>query len=71
MIDRLLNRLRRAGHRPVSEATAARQRAEADLERIRSETPHYAALGNSLRSIREANHLTELFYSNRHPGGDA
>lgn len=34
-----------------------------DLERTKAETAHYAALGDSLREIRERNHLTELFLS--------
>lgn len=52
--------------RTDSEATAARKRAEADLERVHSETAYYAALAESLRQLREANHLTELFFTNRH-----
>lgn len=56
-------------HDQVSEATVARQRAEAQLARTHAETPYYAALGHSLRDLREANHLTELFFTNRHPRG--
>ena len=59
------NWLRRS-HPPVSEATLARRKAEADLERTKAETAYYAALGESLRQLREANHLTELFFVNRH-----
>ena len=44
------------------EGTEARRRAEEALERTMAETPKYAALGRALREIREANHLTELFY---------
>lgn len=57
----------------IAEAQAARERAEAQLERARAETERvaaetqfYAALGESLRELREANHLTELFFVNRH-----
>jgi L-fucose isomerase-like protein len=52
--------LRRHRHemRP-SEATRAREKAEADLERIRAETPMYAALGRILREIREENHIRQ------------
>lgn len=53
-------------HETVSEATVARQRAEAELERVQAETAYYAALGRSLRELREANHLTELFFTSRH-----
>jgi hypothetical protein len=52
--------------RTDSEATAARKKAEAELERVQAETAYYAALGESLRQLREANHLTELFFVNRH-----
>lgn len=53
-----------------SEATRARKRAEVELERVKAETPQYAALGDSLRDLRERNHLTELFMQiphRRHP----
>ena len=50
----------------VSEATVARQRAEKQLEQTHAETAYYAALAQSLRELREANHLTELFFTNRH-----
>lgn len=53
----------------VSEATVARQRAEAQLARTRDETAYYEALAESLRQYREANHLTELFFTNRQPRG--
>lgn len=49
-----------------SEATLSRQRAEARLEQTMRETAYYEALGKSLRELREANHLTELFFTNRH-----
>lgn len=53
-----MNILRRRRHdeRP-SEATRAREKAEADLERIKAETSKYAALGAILRDIREVNHI--------------
>lgn len=57
---------RRKGQRSVSEATAARQRAEAELKRMQEETAYYAALSDALRQHREANHLTQLFFTNRH-----
>jgi len=44
-------------HRPDSEATKARKRAERALEQTRAETPTYQALGDSLRELREANHF--------------
>lgn len=44
----------------TSEATKARIAAEKELARVKAETPHYEALGESLRRIREQNHLTEL-----------
>ena len=50
------------------EGTVARERAEEALEQTVAETPLYAALGKSLRDIRERNHLTELFYE-IHRGG--
>lgn len=57
----------------AAEAQAARRRAEAELARIKTEsvrvraqTARYEALGRSLRELREANHLTELFFTNRH-----
>lgn len=50
-------------HEPApSEGERARVRAEEELTRTVAETPAYAALGRSLREIRERNHLTELFY---------
>lgn len=52
--------LRRRHKTPrASEATRARVKAEADLERIRAETPMYAALGRILREIREENHIRQ------------
>ena len=44
------------------EGEKARRRAEQELEKTVAETPLYRALGESLREIRERNHLTELFY---------
>lgn len=41
------------------EGARARRRAEADLERIKAETPLYQLLGAQLRQIREENHLAE------------
>lgn len=52
--------------RTDSEATAARKKAEAELARVKAESAYYAALGESLKQLREANHLTELFFVNRH-----
>lgn len=57
---------RREKRKQVPESTLSRQRAEADLERTREETAYYAALGERLKELREANHLTELFFTNRH-----
>lgn len=65
MLARLLHRWRHSTPR-VSEATQAREKAEVDLARAREETAYYAALGESLKQLREANHLTELFFTNRH-----
>lgn len=53
----------------VSEATLSRQRAEENLQRTQEETAYYVALAESLRDLREANHLTQLFFTNRHPRG--
>lgn len=47
--------------RKPSEATVARIRAEAELEHTKSQTPMYRALGDSLRELRERNHLAESF----------
>ena len=63
---RHLTRWLRGHDTTVSEATAARQRAEAELQQTIAETPYYLALAESLRELREANHLTELFFTNRH-----
>lgn len=35
----------------------AREKAEADLERVRAETPYYVQLGNDARRIRAENHI--------------
>lgn len=43
--------------RAPSEATRAREKAEADLERIKAQTPMYAALGRILADIREENEI--------------
>jgi hypothetical protein len=69
-VKNLYRRLR-GWHPPhdVTEAEAARLRAELRLARTKQETAYYAELGASLKEIREANHLTELFYSNRAPRG--
>ena len=48
-----------------SEATLAKQRAEMSLRQTEAQTAYYAELGESLKNIREANHLTELFFTNR------
>lgn len=37
----------------------ARKRAEHELERVRSETPYYAGLGDDLRRLRERNHFAD------------
>lgn len=47
-------------HEP-SEATVARIRAEVALENVRARTPAFRALGDSLRELRERNHLAESF----------
>lgn len=52
---------RRADARPRSEATEARERAEQELDRTVEETKRYEALGESLREIRERNHLSDAF----------
>lgn len=43
----------------VTEATVAREQAERELERIKAETPMYAALGQRLRELRERNHFAD------------
>ena len=55
---RLFKIRRDTAHR-ADEATRAREHAEAQLERVRAETPMYAALGRSLRELRERNHFAE------------
>lgn len=50
---------RREVARRADEAARAREHAEAQLERIRAETPMYAALARSLRELRERNHFAE------------
>lgn len=45
--------------RPSTEGHEAREKAEADLRRMRSETPYYEALGADLRRLRERNHFAE------------
>lgn len=45
--------------RAPSEATRAREQAEAALARTRSETHTYRAIGDSLRDLREKNHFAE------------
>ena len=52
---------RRRKIRQPSEATIARIRAEVDLAHAKSETPKYRALGDSLRELRERNHLADAF----------
>lgn len=47
----------RRHERPPSEATAARQKAEQDLNNIRAETPRIRALAESLRDLRQNNHF--------------
>lgn len=49
-------------HEP-SEATVARIKAEVALEHTKAQTPRYAALGKSLRDLRERNHFAEAFES--------
>jgi hypothetical protein len=45
--------------RPRAEATRARQEAEEHLAETRAQTPRYRALAETLRAIRERNHLAE------------
>lgn len=40
-----------------SEATRARIKAEHDLERVKSETPKYRAMGQAFVEIQRVNHL--------------
>ena len=47
----------RRKNRESSEATAARIRAERQLEATREKTPMYRELGESLRQIREENNF--------------
>lgn len=44
-----------------SEATIARIQAEVALEITKAQTPRYRALGDSLRELRERNHLAQSF----------
>lgn len=44
---------------PSDEAIAARERAEAALDRARSRKPIVKALGESLREVQKENHLAE------------
>lgn len=60
---------RKDERKQVSEATLSRRRAEENLQRTQEETAYYAALAESLRDLREANHLTQLFFTNRTPRG--
>lgn len=53
----------------VTEATQAREQAQRALEATQAQTPRFEALGESLRQIRERNHLTELFLA-MHNGKD-
>jgi hypothetical protein len=39
--------------------TAAREHAERELARVRSETPYYVGLGRDLRALRERNHIAD------------
>ncbi|WP_243061123.1 hypothetical protein [Nocardioides sp. SR21] len=41
------------------EGEQARRRAEEELNKTVAETPLYAALGESLRQLREANHFAQ------------
>lgn len=59
---------KRADVRPRTEATEARERAEQALDRTVEETSHYEALGDSLREIRERNHLSDAFLELIHHG---
>lgn len=65
MIFGCLRRKRRASAPAApaspSEATTARIRAEVDLEHVRAQTPRYRALSDSLRELREHNHLAQSF----------
>lgn len=53
----------RRHRREHSEATEARLQAEAALRKVRAQTPRYRALSDSLRELRENNHLAEAFES--------
>lgn len=57
------NPFRRASATPkvrvANESTFAREKAERDLEAVRSETPRYRALADDLRAKRERNHFAD------------
>lgn len=55
-------RKRREPSPELLEARAARERAEADLARIKAQTPAIKALGDRLRRAREANHFAEVLF---------
>lgn len=44
---------------PITGGQQARERAEQELARVRSETPYYEGLGRELRALRERNHIAE------------
>lgn len=56
-------------NRKPTEGAAARVRAEMSLQRTREQTPKYRALGDSLRELRERNHLAEAFENAFQKGG--
>lgn len=53
-------------HRP-SEGEQARKRAEEALARTKAETPMFAALGASLRELREENHFAQKIRESMRP----
>lgn len=46
---------------PPTEGRQAREKAEADLRRVREETPQWESLAAELREIRRRNNLAETF----------
>lgn len=52
---------------PPSEGEQARKRAEAALNETIAETPKFAALGASLRELRERNHFAESIRESMRP----
>lgn len=50
---------RRHRHHDTAESTQARQRAEVELEKVRSDTVAVAQFAARLRELRERNHFAE------------